>query len=111
MAIEETESDLSSLKNGDKIRLLENFDVYLNYEDFLKLLLTLEDKETILDRIRMLIDVNLKEINAAFDIKKVKTGMLFKVAGKGKFIFTTSLPSIETKLNEFEYEENVFGVY
>lgn len=111
MAIEETESDLNALKRGESVKLLNILDVSLNYEEFLKVLLMFEDKDKILDRIRILIDANLKEVNGAFDITKVKTGMLFKITSKGKFIFTTSLPSINTKLNEFEYEENVFGVY
>lgn len=111
MAVEDTESDLDALMSGEKISLLKGFDIKLDYEEFLKLLLMFEDRDTILDRIRIMIDANLKEVNGIFDITKVKSGVLLKVTSKSKFIFTTSIPNIKTKLNEFEFEENVFGSY
>lgn len=111
MAIEDTEDDLNSLNSGESVNLIKGSSIYLNYEDFLKILLMFEDKKEILDRIRIMIDANLKEVNGIFDISKTKCGMLFKVTSKSKFIFTTSIPNLKTKLNEFEFEENIFGVY
>lgn len=110
MAFENCDIWVTNIVNGGEYYVTPN--IKLKYEDFLKIILYMMDKEIILKRIAQLIDINLKTINLNFDINLTHVWIKVKVCVENKFLFMTRscVPKMWDKSHGFNiYDELCYG--
>jgi len=91
IALDMSITDLNKLMDGEKIRFIRDKELFVDYNDYMRILLILTPREEKVDRIKDLIHINMKKINMIFDIRNARVAFNMKVTYNEKYLFMTRM--------------------